>query len=117
MTPKDLNLKLVGTFPELRRAYYEQTDWQEGDDTGSHVVYGDVLVPAMTTYLSIGQYAPLKKYFDFLEELLASGDEYAIDVVATTVIESIVFEGNDEAEFMRMLGVETKKIWESYRQK
>jgi hypothetical protein len=117
MTPKELNLKLVGAFPELGRAYHEQTNWQEGDDTGSHVVYGDVLVPAMTAYLSIGQYALLKKFFDFLEELLASGDEYAVDVVATTVIESIAFVGNDKAELMSMLGAGTKKIWNGYAQK
>jgi hypothetical protein len=117
MTPKELNLKLVGAFPELGRAYREQTDWQEGDDTGSHVVYGDVLVPAMTAQLSTGQYAPLKKHFDFLEELLASGDEYAADVVASTVIESIAFDGDYEAGFMNMLGTETKKIWDGCTRK
>jgi hypothetical protein len=117
MTPKELNLKLVGAFPELGLAYREQTNWQEGDDTGSHVVYGDVLVPAMKARLSTGQYASLKKHFDFLEELLASGDEYAADVVASTVIESIAFDGDYEAGFMNMLGTETKTIWDGCMRK
>ncbi len=42
MTSKCLNQKLLAAFPELERPYRDQTEWQEGDDTGSHVVYGDV---------------------------------------------------------------------------
>jgi hypothetical protein len=38
MTPRELNLKLLAAFPELERAYREETSWQEGDDTGSHVI-------------------------------------------------------------------------------
>ena len=116
MTAKELNLKLIAAFPELTRAYREQTDWQEGDDTGSHVVYGDVLVPAMLAFLKSDNCHSMKKYFDFLETLLLTGDEYAVDVVATTVIESIAYDDNaDENKIKPLLGVETLKIWESYK--
>ena len=39
MTNKELNQFLVKTFPELKQAYDEEVSWQEGDDTGSHVVF------------------------------------------------------------------------------
>ena len=113
MTPKELNRKLVTTFPELERAYREQTAWQEGDDTGSHVVYGDVLVPAMLSLIKGGCAPLLKKYFDFIETLLCEGDDYAIDVAATTVIESIALDDVDELEVKPMLGIETLKVWDS----
>jgi len=114
MTPKILNKKLILSFPELEKTYCEQTKWQEGDDTGSHVVYGDILVPVMLTLIKKGCYPLLKKYFDFLENLLIEGDEYATDVVATTVIESIYFDEADESKIKPMLGAEALKIWESY---
>ena len=45
MDIKQLNQLLISKFPELEKEYHEEVDWQEGDETGSHVVYGDVLTP------------------------------------------------------------------------
>lgn len=45
MTNKELNLKLINDFPDLYEVYKSETEWQEGDNTGSHTVYGDVLAP------------------------------------------------------------------------
>ena len=45
MTNKELNQFLIASFPELKHAYNEEVSWQEGDDTGSHVVFGDVFTP------------------------------------------------------------------------
>ena len=42
---KILNLKLIERFPELRNKYKEEVSWQEMDETGSHIVYGDVFTP------------------------------------------------------------------------
>jgi len=114
MTAKDLNTKLVSNFPELRRAYSEQTEWQEGDDTGSHVVFGDVLVPAMLMYIKSGNYQIVKKYFDFLEHLLQDGDTYAADVIATSVIESIAFDDVDKGEVLKLLGEKCLEVWNGY---
>ncbi len=104
MTSKCLNQKLLAAFPELERPYRDQTEWQEGDDTGSHVVYGDVLVPVILALLKAG------------DRLLATGDDYAIDVVATTVIESIVLDRVEAEEVKPLLGEASLKIWEGYEQ-
>ncbi len=45
MTSKEMNLKLLSAIPEVSNKYYEETSWQDGEDTGSHVIYADVLVP------------------------------------------------------------------------
>ena len=116
VTSKFLNQKLIAAFPELERPYRDQTEWQEGDDTGSHVVYGDVLVPVILALLKAGDRRLVKKYFDFLESLLATGDDYAIDVVATTVIESIVLDRGEAEEVKPLLGEASLKIWEGYEQ-
>ena len=45
MTNKKLNQFLIVSFPELKHAYNKEVIWQEGDDTGTHVVFGDVFTP------------------------------------------------------------------------
>ena len=114
MNAKELNQKLVTTFPELEQAYREVTEWQEGDDTGSHVVFGDVLVPAMLALIKGGYYPQVKKYFDFLEAMLADEDEYVDDVVATTVIEGIIMDKVDGKEVKLLLGQKTLAVWGEY---
>jgi hypothetical protein len=114
MTAKDLNMKLISVFPELRQAYMEQTEWQEGDNTGSHVVFGDVLVPIMLMYIKSGNYEIVKKYFDFLEGVLRKGDTYAANVIATSVIESIAFDDVAKGEVRKLLGEKCLEIWNEY---
>jgi len=114
MIPKELNLKLIAAFPELERDYLEQTDWQEGDETGSHIVFGDVLVPIMLMLIKSGNYQFVKRYTDFLEELLALDDEYTTDVIATSVIESIFFDSIDKAAVKALLGKRSVGIWKGY---
>jgi len=114
MKPIELNQKLINAFPDLTKAYHEQVDWQEGDDTGSHVVYGDVLVPVMLAYLRAEYYNIVQKYFDFLEAILVAGDEYAADVITTTVIESLFFDDLDAARVRPLLGKKTREIWDNF---
>jgi len=114
MKPIELNQKLISAFPELTEAYHEQVDWQEGDDTGSHVVYGDVLFPVMRAYLEGECYSIVQKYFDFLEALLVTGDDYATDIITTTVIESLFFDTLDATRVRPLLGKKTRGIWDNY---
>lgn len=43
--PRQLNLLLFNSIPEIRDSYENEVGWQDGHDTGSHVVFGDVLNP------------------------------------------------------------------------
>jgi len=110
----ELNKKLIEAFPELEQTYHEQTEWQEGEGTGSHVVYGGILVPTILALIKGGYYPQTKKFFDFLEALLEETDEYADDVVATTVIEGIIMDTIDNEQVKPLLGVKTLAVWEEY---
>jgi hypothetical protein len=114
MNAREMNTKLISAFPELKRAYEECTSWQEGDETGSHIVFGDVLVTLMLEYIKSENYQLVKKYIAFLESLLQSDDEYATDVIATSVIEGIIFDDIDQAEVKKLLGEKCLEIWRGY---
>jgi hypothetical protein len=49
MTSKELNLFLLRLLPEIKDSYIEEVSWQDGHDTGSHVVFEDVLFSCFTT--------------------------------------------------------------------
>ena len=45
MNSIELNKLLIEKFPNLIDDYCDEVGWQEGDETGSHIVYGDVFTP------------------------------------------------------------------------
>lgn len=45
MNEKKFNSKLITTFPNLKEKFDKCTNWQEGINTGSIVVYEDVFLP------------------------------------------------------------------------
>jgi hypothetical protein len=45
---------------------------------------------------------------------LRNGDEYATDVVATSVIEGVFYDDIDASELKPLLGDKTLKIWDIY---
>ena len=99
MTSKELNLKLIDSFPEVKDVYYEETSWQDGDETGLHVVYADVFVPFIKAQISDGQEQTLASAFHYIENLLELNDEYANEVIALSVLESLLFDENVDNTF------------------
>ena len=117
MTCKELNLNLVATFPELRNAYYEEISWQDGDETGSHVVYEDVFVPFIRKQISEKNEALLLKVFDYIEGLLELNDRYAEEVIEQSVLESLFFDSETEnSSFMRYAGKRAAELIEEIAQ-
>ena len=92
MTSAELNLKLLEAFPEITDAYIEETSWQDGNETGSHVVYADVFVPFIKEQLSNGNEHKLTEICGYIEKLLNLNDEYVNEVVAFSVIESLLYD-------------------------
>ena len=70
MEAKELNRLLIDRFPELEKKYHDEVDWQEGNETGSHVVYGDVLAPYLEAAVAQNKQEVLKKMFVFVEDIL-----------------------------------------------
>ena len=86
-----LNLKLINEFPELKRRYLEETEWQEGDETGSHVVYGDVFTPFIEECINNREINKLIKICNFIEDLLTMNIEYVtVHVEIEKEIKSII---------------------------
>ncbi len=108
MNSRELNLKLIKTFPELTNKYKAEISWQEGDDTGSHVVYGDVLIPFIKKAIQDKNELILKRVFEFLELLLLSKDEYVIEVVYFSVIESLIYDEEIQLDtYIHLVGKQT----------
>ncbi len=112
MTAKSLNQRLIHSFSELQQAYTDEIAWQEGDDTGSHVVFGDVLTPYLLKSIQDGRSDIIEKVCVFLEELLQTKDEYANEVVTCSVLESIVAADINHGYVEPMLGEKTNEIWQ-----
>ncbi len=92
MTSSELNLKLTTSFPEIQDIYLEETSWQDGDETGSHVVYADVFIPFIKEQMLAQNESMLVKIFNYIEMLLGLNDAYANEVITLSVIESLLFD-------------------------
>lgn len=90
MNSKQMNQRLVNSFPELETKYYEEVNWQEGDETGSHVVYGDVFAPYIEQMVIQQNNMELLNIFDFIENILAENDEYFEEVIMFSVLERLM---------------------------
>lgn len=115
MTSKELNTLLLDTFPNLSIAYEEEVEWQEGDNTGSHTVYGDVFVPYVVSCIENNKKEDMKKIFSYIELLLTKEDSYTDEVVAFSVLESIEYLLNENQAILAILGDKTLAIYKELR--
>ena len=104
-----LNKMLIENFPHLIPAYENEVSWQDGDDTGSHIVYGDIFEPFLVKSFQERNDAVLKEIFCFIESLLDMDD-----FLARNVLEVSVIEGNEQElqqpDVYRLLGPESKRL-------
>ena len=111
MTSKEPNLKLIESFPEIKDVYYEKTSWQDGDETGSHVVYADVFVPFFKAQISDKKEHAVANSLNYIEDLLSLNDEYTNEVIAFSVLESLLFdEYVDNAYFIQFAKPKTLEL-------
>lgn len=105
-----LNKILISKFPNLEQAYKEEVSWQEGDDTGSHVVYEDVFVPYLRECILKKDLNEIRKITGFLENLLDLNDDYVSEVVSLSVIESIMDLFDLNEDLIIVFGKKSKEI-------
>ncbi|MCR4808183.1 MAG: hypothetical protein K5857_10995 [Lachnospiraceae bacterium] len=110
MVKRDMNLLLIKAFPELKKQIEEETDWQEGLETGSHVVYGDVFSPYIKKMKDEQNLAELERIFDFIESLCNSGDSYCEEVVVQSVLEGLIFDDISYSFYDTYMGEATKEL-------
>ena len=111
MEIKKLNQMLINNFPNLHNKYNDEVSWQEGDYTGSHIVYGNVFTPYLVECITGRNIEEIKKAFSFLEEILSLQNKYSDEVIAFSVVESIVYLLEKDDYIKSFLGDRTKVIF------
>lgn len=116
MTSRELNCMLIQWVPEIAASYKKEVEWQDGDETGSHIIFGDVLVPHMIKLVEEQDNESLERIFDFIEHLLSLDDEYAEEVVVLSVIESLYYRVKNFRETYLPMKEKTRLCFESLKQ-
>jgi len=112
MKSSQLNQVLLDSFPELKDNIEEEISWQDGMDTGSHLIFGDVFTPFILEFLKNENNDILGRIAFFLEKTLKIDDEYASEVIYLSVLESIEPYFDKNSNFYQMLGPLSKKALE-----
>ncbi len=107
---KDLNSLLIKEFPELNKEFMDEVNWQEGIETGSHVVYGDVLTPFLKRCIENQNEAKVVQILNFLEKILKYEEKYSDEVVAFSVLEALYFEYPNCELLNKNYGEKCKKV-------
>lgn len=89
-----LNGLLLAKFPELKGKFEDYTSWQDGMETGCFLTYEDLLLPLTRQALDKRDEALLTRLGAFIEQLMTSGDDYAINVATVGLIEGLKAYGN-----------------------
>ena len=100
MNSKELNSILISNFVDLKDLYIEEISWQDGNETGSHIIFGDIFRPYIEKNIIIKDKDKLKHIFIFIEKLLELNDNYVEEVIAFSVIEGLEKKLSCCIEFM-----------------
>ncbi|MDQ0360618.1 DUF7674 family protein [Breznakia pachnodae] len=111
MIVEELNRKIIEVFPNLKSKYLDEVNWQEGDSTGSHVVYGDVFTPYFINCIEEENIDEVKKLFKFIEDLLNMNNAYVKDVVTLSVLESSLSILKHDEYLQDLMGQETSLVY------
>lgn len=115
MNSKQLNKLLIAKFPELKKQYCQEVSWQEGDETGSHVVYGDVFAPYIEQLVSENNHKKLQEVFDFIEEILIQNEEYSDEVIMFSILERLMCDKDILQKCSQYFGKMTEKTIDNMR--
>lgn len=110
MEPKELNQLLLSEFPELQEKFNEETSWQDGMDTGSFIVFEDVFMPFLETYVEMNNTDMIERLYSFIEKLCDIKDPYVENVLYVAILENISDYVNPEP-FEKFLKPKSLKIY------
>ena len=96
MNSKDLNTMLLEKFPELKEKFEEETNWQEGLETGSFIVFEDVFMPFLEANVEANNNEMIERIYSFIESLCDIDDEYAQNILYVAILENISSYTNSE---------------------
>lgn len=115
MKAKELNNKLLKCFPEIGEQFKECVLGQDGEDTGSHIVFSCVFVPYVINCLNTNDLNGIRKCSDFMEEVISLNDLYAEEVIAFSVLEDLMFAEDLNVGAYEFLGKKAKRLYNEVR--
>ena len=115
MNSKDLNSMLLEKFPELKEKFEEETNWQEGIETGSFIVFEDVFMPFLEANVEANNNEMIERIYSFIESLCDIDDEYVKNILYVAILENISGYTN-QTMFSKFLKEKSMKIYnENYK--
>jgi hypothetical protein len=112
---KKLNLLLIENFPNLFDEYNKEVEWQEGDETGSHTVYGDVLTPYLIECIKKNNEVEVVNILHFIEQILEINCKYSNEVIAFSILERIEYEYRDSILLNNNYGKLSRQVIDELR--
>ena len=108
---KDAISILINKFPELRKVYEENIDDYEDLP---YVFYESVFMKFILDKVNCYDEDKLKTIFDFVEDMLDTGDEQTRNLIGVAIIESLYYEKDSKVKeiLLRYFGELTKKSFE-----
>ena len=106
----ELNKLLLDNFVELKESFEEETNWQEGLDTGSTVVFEDVFMPYVRKMMEENNIDKINDIFSFIEKIVNLNDDYATMVITVSILENITTE-EDYSPYLKYMGSNTLKCF------
>ncbi|MBD2185315.1 hypothetical protein H6S82_09850 [Planktothrix sp. FACHB-1355] len=101
----NLGEHLVTAIPELRSQYESELEWWGDEQSGAHIIFGDILNPYLISLLELGDREDtIKRIFAFLEQLANHEDTQIQEVVAVTVCERLGDNKNLLAKARQYMG-------------
>jgi len=112
---KRLNTFLLERFPQLKGVFEEHASWQDGIETGSCIIFDDIVSPF--TYRNLHDKKLVQEIFDFMEELLVRSDEFHAGWSAVDIcfFENLVYNYDPRVffEFVKK-GTESYKLFHTH---
>jgi hypothetical protein len=111
MKSKELNQLLTTNIKNIKEGYLEEISWQDGEDTGSHIIFGDVFAPYIIKCLQDNNETEIKICFSFIENILNKNDDYIIEVILFSVLERLAFEKTNQILLKKHMFPNTAKYY------
>jgi len=113
MESRELNKLLLNSFPELKERFDIETEWQEGIDTGSTIVFEDVFIPFLEVNVESNNIKTVDRIFSFIEDLALVDDQYAQNVLIISILENIN-DFIDKHKFIAFFKENTLKLYNQF---
>ena len=115
MDSKELNSLLLEKFPDIKTRFEQETNWQEGIETGSFIVFEDAFMPFLEANVEMNNTDMIERIYCFIESLCDIDDEYVQNILYVAILENIAGYVNPEP-FIKPLKEKSMKIYnENYK--